>query len=304
MKNSNTKPVDLSKISTEGINYQTQNIDVVNTTKLAQLINEQDQQVAIAVKTQIKNIAKGIDAIAYAFKHNGRLVYIGAGTSGRLGILDASEMPPTYGVSDKLVVGLIAGGDVAIRKPIEGAEDNQPAAIQDLKQIKLSKKDVLVGISASGRTPYVVSGLKYANSLGCATISIATSSNSEIGKIAKIKIEAVTGPETIVGSTRMKSGTAQKMILNMLSTGAMVKIGKVYGNLMVDVQPTNFKLIARAHNLVKKITQATDAEIDKVMQVTHNQVKPAIVMIKKHLTYQQAQKLLNKHQGVLKIALK
>jgi N-acetylmuramic acid 6-phosphate etherase len=213
-------------------------------------------------------------------------------------------MPPTYGVSDKLVIGLIAGGDIAIRKPIEGAEDDEQMVVNDLKYIKLNKNDVLVGISASGRTPYVVSGLKYANKLGCKTISIATSNNSVIGKIAQIKIEAVTGPETIVGSTRMKSGTAQKIILNMLSTGAMVKIGKVYGNLMVDVQPTNLKLIARAHNLVKKITKANDDEVAKVMITTYNKVKPAIVMIKKHLTYSQAQKLLTKHHGLLKKCLK
>ena len=281
------KLIDLSKISTESINQQTIKIDSVSTLKMAQIINNQDQQVALAVKTQLVAIAKGITKIAYAFNHGGRLVYIGAGTSGRLGILDASEMPPTYGVSDKLVIGLIAGGEPAIRKPIEGVEDNTKAVVKDLQKIKLTKKDVLVGISASGRTPYVLSGLQYANKLGCSTISIATSSNSQIGKIAKIKIEAVTGPETIVGSTRMKSGTAQKIILNMLSTGAMVKIGKVYGNLMVDVQPKNAKLIVRAHNIVSKITKAPKEEIDRVMQITHNQVKPAIVMIFKKMSYQQ-----------------
>jgi N-acetylmuramic acid 6-phosphate etherase len=287
------KFVNLSQISTEAANQQTKDIDNVNTLAMVRLINEQDQQVAFAVQTQLKNIAKAVDTIANAFRRRGRL-----------GVLDASEMPPTYGVSDQLVIGLIAGGDDAIRKPIEGAEDNQKFAIADLKRIKLQKRDVLVGISASGRTPYVVSGLRYANGLGCQTISIATSSNSEIGKIAKIKIEAVTGPETIVGSTRMKSGTAQKMILNQLSTGAMIKIGKVFSNLMVDVQPTNHKLIARAHQLVQKITQANDDEISHVMKITRNQVKPAVAMIKKHLNYQQAQKLLKKHHGVLKACLK
>ncbi|MDR1235334.1 MAG: N-acetylmuramic acid 6-phosphate etherase [Mycoplasmataceae bacterium] len=292
MGNSNIKTVNLSKISTEGHNEHTAAIDSVSTLKLAKLINEQDEQITQAVKTQLPAIANGIRAIAACFRNGGRLVYIGAGTSGRLGVLDASEMPPTFGVSNKLVIGLIAGGDQAIRNPIEGAEDDEAACVRDLKRIKLTKKDVLVGISASGRTPYVISGLKYANKLGCKTISVATSSNSEIGEIAQIKIEAVTGPETIVGSTRMKSGTAQKMILNMLSTGAMIKIGKVYGNLMVDVQPTNQKLIARAHSLVKKITNADDKQIKKIMQTTHNQVKPAVVMISKKVNYQDALKLL------------
>ncbi|MDR0674915.1 MAG: N-acetylmuramic acid 6-phosphate etherase [Mycoplasmataceae bacterium] len=304
MSNFTSKYIDLSNISTEGVNHQTKNIDTLKTIQLVHLINKQDQSIALAVKSQLKNIAIAIDKIVYAFNHRGRLIYIGAGTSGRLGVLDASEMPPTYGVSDKLVIGLIAGGDAAIRKPIEGAEDNQLAVINDLKDIRLNKRDVLVGISASGRTPYVVSGLIYANKLGCQTISIATSHNSEIGKIAKIKIEAITGPETIVGSTRMKSGTAQKMILNTLSTGAMIKIGKVFSNLMVDVQPTNLKLVTRAFNLVKRITKANDKDIKKIMSITHNQVKPAVIMIKKNLNYGQAKQLLKKHRGMLRECLK
>jgi N-acetylmuramic acid 6-phosphate etherase len=292
--------IDLNKISTESFNTETFKIDEVSTLELTKLLNNQDKQVAIAVSTQLPSIAKAIDVIANAFNNNGRLIYVGAGTSGRLGILDASEMPPTYGVKSSMVIGLIAGGKEAIQNPIEGAEDDKQAAIVDLKKIKLTKKDVLVGISASGRTPYVISAIEYANKLKCKTISIATSGNSEIGKIASIKIEAITGAEPIVGSTRMKSGTAQKMILNMLSTGAMVKIGKTYGNLMVDVQPTNNKLLVRAFNLVKKITNADDKVINDVFKITKHQVKPAIVMILKKVNYQKALKLLKINDGLLK----
>jgi N-acetylmuramic acid 6-phosphate etherase len=295
----NTK-IDLSKISTEGVNSETSKIDLVSTINLARMINKQDQSVALAVKTQLPRIAKAIDAIVTAFNNQGRLIYIGAGTSGRLGILDASEMPPTFGVNSNMVVGMIAGGDAAIRLPIEGAEDDTKQVIRDLKNIHFNKKDVLVGISASGRTPYVVSGIEFANQIGAKTISVATARNSQIGKIALIKIEAVTGAETITGSTRMKSGTAQKMILNMLSTGAMVKIGKTYGNLMVDVQPKNAKLIVRVHNLVKQLTRADEATIDEACALSNNNVKEAVVMILKHTDLKTAKALLKKHNNVLK----
>jgi N-acetylmuramic acid 6-phosphate etherase len=255
--------IDLSKISTEGVNQDTKNIDSLSTVGIIKKINQQDQQVALAVKTQIPSIAKAVDAIAKAFNNQGRLIYIGAGTSGRLGVLDASEMPPTFGVPSSIVVGLMAGGTKAIQSPVEDAEDNEKQVIIDLNKIHFNKRDVLIGISASGRTPYVASGLKYANKIGSTSVSLATARNSVIGKIAKIKIEAVTGAETITGSTRMKSGTAQKMILNMLSTGAMIKIGKTYGNLMVDVMSTNKKLKARSISLIKTIANVSDETATK-----------------------------------------
>jgi N-acetylmuramic acid 6-phosphate etherase len=291
--------INLSKISTESINIDTINIDKVSTIKLVQLINDQDRKVAFAVKTQLSSIARAIDAITKCLLDQGRLIYLGAGTSGRIGILDASEMLPTFGVKNNTVVALIAGGARAMYTPAEGAEDDETAAINDLKKINFNKHDVLVGLSASGRTPYVISGIRYANKIGARTISVSTANKSMIGKIAKIKIEAVTGPETITGSTRMKSGTAQKMVLNMLSTGAMIKIGKTYGNLMIDLNCNNEKLKARAHNIIKNITKASDADISKTLRITNNQVKPAIVMLKKNVDYHTALLLLKKN-GVLK----
>ena len=229
------------------------------------LLNKEDKTVADVVATQIQPIANAVDKIVESFKNGGRLIYIGAGTSGRLGILDASEMPPTYNTDPSMVVGLIAGGTNAIQNPVEGAEDDMEQAAVDLKEINLSSKDTLVGISASGRTPYVVAGLRYANEIGATSVSVATSSDSEIGKVASIKIEAVTGPEPVTGSTRMKSGTAQKLILNSLSTASMIRMGKIYQNLMVDVVALNAKLVERTKKIVSEITNVSFDEADKAL---------------------------------------
>jgi N-acetylmuramic acid 6-phosphate etherase len=291
--------INLNKIITEQVNKNTLNIDSVNTLTMLKMINDEDAKIAKAVKLALPSIAKAVDVITQSIKTNHRLIYIGTGTSGRLGVLDASEMPPTFSVAKNVVVGVIAGGNKALQNPIEGAEDNEQAAIKDLKKIAFSKGDVLVGISASGRTPYVCSGLKYANKIGAKTISLSTNQNAEISKIAKINIEVVVGPEVITGSTRMKSGTAQKLVLNMLSTGAMIKLGRTYGNLMVDLRPTNRKLIKRAHNLVKKLTNAHDQRINDVMKITKNEVKPAIVMILKDVNYTTAIKLLKANDNFI-----
>lgn len=251
------KQVDISKISTEQRNPRTTNIDVLPTIEMLRLINNEDKLVPLAVEKELLKIALVVDAVTEAFKAGGRLFYLGAGTSGRIGVLDASECPPTFGVSPNMVIGLIAGGDKALRDALEGSEDSTIAAVNDLKAQNLTNKDFVIGITASGRTPYAVSAVNYANSIGAKTACVTTSENSLIASVANFKIEAVTGPEPLTGSTRMKSGTAQKLILNMISTGAMIKLGKVYENLMIDVQMSNEKLVSRAIGIVKDVTGAT-----------------------------------------------
>lgn len=272
---------DLTKLSTERRNPNTMNIDSVSTLEIIEMINEEDKKVALDVETAKVNIAKAVDVIAERLSKGGRLIYVGAGTSGRLGILDASECPPTYGVDYELVQGIIAGGPEAILKAVEGAEDSEELGKMDLQERNLRSCDVVCGIAASGRTPYAIGAMKYAKEIGAAVISIAMSENSPMSIIADVPISVVVGPEVIMGSTRMKAGTAQKMILNMLSTGTMIKLGKVYSNLMVDVQPTNEKLIARAKRIVKLATAAEDDTIERLLTDTDFNVKQTIQMIEK-----------------------
>lgn len=242
--------IELHKIGTERRNPDTIDIDQVATIDICRKINNEDQKVATAVARALPEIAKLIDAIVAAFNKDGRLIYLGAGTSGRIGILDAVECRPTFGVSEETVMCLMAGGEKAFVKAVEGAEDAQEAAVADLKRVRLRSADIVVGIAASGRTPYVLSGVEYAKSLGCLTGAIVTSGDSPLARSADIAVEAITGSEALTGSTRMKSGTAQKMICNMLSTAAMIKMGKVYENLMIDVLPTNEKLRSRARSIL------------------------------------------------------
>lgn len=303
MNEVNSLTVNIESLMTEQRNPKTGNIDQLNTVEMLQLLNDEDKTVAYAVEKELPNIALAVDKVVEALRQEGRLVYIGAGTSGRLGVLDASECPPTFGVDDSVVVGLIAGGDLALRNAIEGAEDDEEEAIRQLQNIGLSAVDVLVGIAASGRTPYVIGGLKYANRLGVTTVAISCSPNSAIGDIAKVAITPVVGPEAISGSTRLKAGTAQKMVLNMITTGAMIKIGKVYGNLMVDVNASNVKLIERAKRIV---TQATEVSIEKakeVLEQANYNPKLAIVMIKKACTMEEAKIQLEKAHGVIRKVL-
>ncbi|KES16898.1 putative sugar phosphate isomerase [Gilliamella apis SCGC AB-598-P17] len=295
--------INLSVMITENRNNASENIDCASTLEILQIINNEDKQVAIAVEKQLANIAKAVDAISHALLNQGRLIYLGAGTSGRLGILDASECPPTYGTAPEQVVGLIAGGHPAIFKAVENAEDSPELAINDLKHINFSAKDILVGIAASGRTPYVIGGMQYAKSLGATVVSLCCNPNAPMINLANIAITPIVGAEVITGSSRMKAGTAQKMILNMLTTASMIKIGKVYGNLMVDVEATNAKLIERQISIVM---QATDCNRDTAI-TTLNQCnqhcKTAILMILAGLTAQQAKTKLEQNNGFIRKAL-
>ncbi|OCG04794.1 N-acetylmuramic acid 6-phosphate etherase [Gilliamella apis] len=295
--------INLSVMITENRNNASENIDCASTLEILQIINNEDKQVALAVEKQLTYIANAVDAISDAFLNHGRLIYLGAGTSGRLGILDASECPPTYGTAPEQVVGLIAGGHPAIFKAVENAEDSPELAINDLKHINFSAKDILVGIAASGRTPYVIGGMQYAKSLGATVVSLCCNPNAPMINLANIAITPIVGAEVITGSSRMKAGTAQKMILNMLTTASMIKIGKVYGNLMVDVEATNAKLVERQISIVM---QATDCNRDTAI-TTLNQCnqhcKTAILMILAGLTAQQAKTKLEQNNGFIRKAL-
>jgi len=295
--------MDLDKLITEGRNPDTLDIDRLSTEDMLKKINNEDKKVPIAVEKEIPNIAKAVDVIADKLKQGGRLIYIGAGTSGRFGILDASECPPTFGVDPEMVQGIIAGGDVAIRKSVEDAEDKEDLGKEDLKKKNLSSKDVVVGIAASGRTPYVLGALRYAKEVGAHTVGISCNPDSEMKKIVDIMIAPVVGPEVIMGSTRMKAGTAQKLVLNMLSTGAMIKLGKVYSNLMVDVKATNEKLINRAKRIVKLATDADEKVIEKILKETNYNVKLTILIILTGLNQNKAKEFLDRSNGYIAKAL-
>lgn len=297
------KKINLEKLTTECRNKNTMDIDNISTLEMVKKINNEDKKVAEAVELELPKIAKAIDGIVERIHKGGRLIYIGAGTSGRLGILDASECPPTYGVSEELVQGIIAGGKEAIFRAKEGAEDSKELAVEDLKLKNLSENDVVVGLAASGRTPYVIGGLAYANEIGALTISVTCNADSEVSKTAKISISPVVGPEVITGSTRLKSGTAQKLVLNMLSTGTMIKLGKVYGNLMVDVRATNEKLVERAKKIVCEATGATREEAEKTLQETDFNVKLSIFMILSKLEKNEAKNILDESKGYIAKAL-
>lgn len=257
--------VDLKKISTESRNENTLNIDIVPTIDILRKINNEDKLVAYAVEEALPQIEKVVEKVYEAFLKNGRLIYMGAGTSGRIGILDAVECPPTYGVDYNMVQCLMAGGEKAFIKAVEGAEDSKTLAVEDLKNINISANDVVVGIAASGRTPYVLGGIEYAKEIGAVTCCITTSKNSILEQAVDYPIVAVTGPEPITGSTRMKSGTAQKMICNMISTASMVKMGKVYENLMIDVKATNEKLVSRSLSIICTILECSQDEAKELL---------------------------------------
>ena len=293
----------LNNIVSEGRNTQSKDIDTLSTTGILTRINNEDATVANAVASQIDNIARVVDAATVSIKNNGRLIYIGAGTSGRLGILDAAECRPTFSVPDGVVVGVIAGGETAIQHAVEGAEDDTEAGKTDLQKLALNEKDTVVGISASGRTPYVSSALKYASSMGCTTGAIACSPNAAIFEPADIAICPVVGPEVLTGSTRMKSGTAQKLILNMISTATMVKLGKTYENLMVDVNATNDKLKARALRIVMQATDCDESTAEAALNASNNSAKTAILMVLTGASAEQATKQLAENSGFLRKAL-
>lgn len=295
--------VDVKKISTESRNQNTLDIDVVSTEEMLRKINNEDKTVAYAVEKAIPQITKVVDATYNAILNGGRLIYMGAGTSGRLGVLDAVECPPTYGVSHDLVIGLMAGGVEATSFAKEGAEDRKDFAVEDLKSINLTNKDIVIGIAASGRTPYVLGGMEYAKSVGALTSCITTSSGSVLAKMVDLPIEAVTGAEVINGSTRMKSGTAQKLICNMISTGVFIKMGKVYENMMIDLQATNEKLVARALNIIMELTGYTKEEANEKLS-EYKTVKKVLI---NHFTgctsNQQIDEALEKVQGNIRKAI-
>jgi N-acetylmuramic acid 6-phosphate etherase len=296
--------VNLSGMMTESRNPNSENIDNCSTIEILQIINNEDKQVALAVEKELANVALAVDAISQAFYKQGRLIYIGAGTSGRLGILDASECPPTYGTSPEQVIGLIAGGKPAIFKAVENAEDNPELAINDLKNIHFNSNDILVGIAASGRTPYVMGGMQYAKSLGAKVISLCCNPNAPMINLADIAITPTVGAEVITGSSRMKAGTAQKFVLNMLTTASMVKIGKVYGNLMVDVEATNAKLVERQISIVMQATDCNRETAINALNQCNKHCKTAILMILAKLTAPQAKATLEQNNGFIRQALK
>ena len=296
------KNVNIQALDTEKRNPNTNHIDRLSTLAMVELINSEDKKVAHAVEAVLPAIATAIDGTYQRLKNGGRLVYVGAGTSGRLGLLDAAECPPTFGVPQGMVVSLLAGGADAFTRAIEGAEDNEALGAKDLQDIHFCEKDVLVGIAASGRTPYVMGAMKYAQSVGGFTVSISCTKNAAIGNIAHVDIAPTPGAEVLTGSTRMKSGTAQKMVINMLSTGVMIKLGKTYGNLMVDLQATNEKLVSRTIHIVTLATGVSDTEAEAVLALCEYKAKNAIVMILAGVNYPQSIKMLADHDGKVHLA--
>lgn len=293
----------MPEMTTEAVNPASEKIDTLTPLELVQLMNREDAKVASAVAAEAEAVAEAVTVIADRMKNGGRLVYIGAGTSGRLGVLDASECPPTFNTPPELVVGLIAGGDTALRKAAEGVEDHPEVAVEDLKEIHLSNADVLVGIATSGRTPYVIGALQYAQQIGAYAIGLACNPDSQLVPHADLMITPVVGPEIISGSTRMKAGTATKMVLNTLTTGAMVQLGKTFGNLMVDLRATNSKLIARSRRMVARLTGLSEDEAEQRLAECDGELKTAVVTVKRNLPPDAARQLLQQCEGKLRPAL-
>lgn len=294
----------ITHLTTETRNESTKNIDSLSILEAVNKMNEEDGQVIGAIKKKTSEITAVIEQVVKALKDGGRLFYFGAGTSGRLGILDAAECVPTFSTDPELVQGIIAGGESAMTVAVEGAEDSLTLAVEDLKERNLTKKDIVIGISASGRTPYVIGGLEYANSLGATTASISCNEDSEISKYASYPVEVSPGPEVLTGSTRLKAGTTQKLILNMISTISMIQLGKVYGNLMVDVKPTNEKLVERAKNIIVEATGVSKEVATTYFEESDGQVKLAILRILTNTSPKEAKDLLEKHDGFIRNAVK
>lgn len=294
----------LDRLVTEQRNERTRDIDQMSTVRMLELMNDEDKLVAGAVRKAIPAIAQAVDTIVGRLKRGGRLFYIGAGTSGRLGVLDASECPPTFGADPKLVQGIIAGGEPAIRQAVEGAEDNEELGARDIDKHGVTGEDVVVGIAASGRTPYVIGAMKRARSIGAAVIGLCNNPRTPMREQADIVIEAVVGPEAVLGSTRLKAGTAQKMILNMLTTTTFIQLGKVYGNLMVDLRASNVKLVNRAKQMIRMATGASDESVERAFRETGGDVKTAIVMIALDASLELAKRLLAESRGYVREAIR
>lgn len=295
--------LNLTGMTTEKRNPRTMQLDTMSELEIVTTMNEEDARVPLAIAKKLPQIAQAAHWAAEAFEQGGRLFYMGAGTSGRLGVLDAAECPPTFGVAPGMVVGLIAGGEQAFLKAVEGAEDDRALGQSDLEAHGLNAKDMVIGIAASGRTPYVLGGLAYAKSVGCRTAAIACNTGSEIGRAADLAIEVEVGPEVLTGSTRLKSGTAQKLILNMISTASMVRTGKVYQNLMVDVMQNNEKLHTRAENIVMDATGVTRGEARSAIDAAGGSVKVAITMLLADCSAGEARSRLEKAGGHVRAAI-
>ncbi|MEI7211910.1 N-acetylmuramic acid 6-phosphate etherase [Pectobacterium versatile] len=299
----NGENLNLGKLVSETRNPATMALDQLSTLEMMHAFNQEDRKVPEAIALVLPAIAEAVDLAAASLQEGGRLIYLGAGTSGRLGVLDASECPPTFGVPHGLVIGLIAGGPGALLKAVEGAEDDPALGEADLKALNLTAADMVVGLAASGRTPYVIGALRYAHDVGCRTAAISCNPHSPIAQEAQVAISPVVGPEALTGSTRLKSGTAQKLVLNMISTGAMVKLGKVYQNLMVDVKATNVKLLDRACRIVVEATGAEREQAQQALVQADNEVKPAILMLLANIDVAAARERLKQHNGYLREAL-
>lgn len=297
------KTIDLSKMTTEARNPLSVELDNMTPLEVVTLMNNEDAKVPQAIKPHLEQIAQAVQWCINSLENGGRIIYMGAGTSGRLGVVDASECPPTFGVPAEMVVGLIAGGERAFIKAVEGAEDSAQLGEENLKELELNSKDTVIGLAASGRTPYVIGGLEYANSLGCNTVAISCNENSAIGKVAKLAIEIIVGPEVLTGSTRLKAGTAQKLVLNMISTASMVGIGKCYKNLMVDVMQSNEKLHVRAQNIVMEVTGISREEAKATLELANGSVKKAIVMILANCNSEEADSKLAVAHGHVRKAI-
>ena len=293
----------IEQMQTETRNLETMNLDMMTPIEIVTAMNREDQKVPLIIEALLPQIAEVVIIVEDTLRKGKRLFYVGAGTSGRLGVLDASECPPTFGVSDTMVVGVIAGGEGALRHPIENAEDNPESGKNDLQEHFLKKEDVVIGIAASGRTPYVIGALEYAKSIGCHTVAISCNHGSDIGKIAEISIEAEVGPEVLTGSTRLKAGTAQKLILNMITTASMVRMGKVYQNLMVDMVQSNEKLCERAERIVMEATEVSREEARKAIDTAGGNVKTAVTMILAKCDADTARHLLDKSHGHIRKAI-
>jgi len=296
---SQTEPVMI----TEASNPATANIDLLSTLDMVKTINAEDDRVAKAVAAELTNIASAVDAIADRMRAGGRLIYLGAGTSGRLGVLDAAECMPTFNIPDGLVIGIIAGGNAALKYPIENAEDDAQSGVRDIQALQLTAKDSLVGIAASGQTPYTLGGMMEARRVGALVISVTCNHPSPMAAVADIHIAPITGPEVINGSTRLKAGTAQKMVLNILSTGVMIRLGKTYGNLMVDVQPTNAKLRDRARRIVEQAGNLSSKEAADRLEECGGEVKVAIVSTLACISPEEARRRLDKAHGSIRLAI-
>ena len=294
---------ELERLISEERNPNTMDIDLLPTAEVLRVMNCEDRSVADAVGKVIPEIARAVDSIVDAFAKGGRLIYLGAGTSGRLGVLDAAECPATFSVPADMVLGLMAGGADAFSKASEGAEDNAEAGVEGLKDIGLIRRDVVVGITVSGRTPYVVGGLTYAKALGATTVALSCNQDAAIARMADISILPVVGPEVLAGSTRLKSGTAQKLVLNMLTTASMIRSGKCYQNLMVDLKPTNMKLVGRAARIVTQATGCTAEQAQEVLRLTGNDVKLAILITVTGMPLKRARLALENAGGLLRKAI-